>query len=122
MDGAAVTSEVDSSLQQIVGEQLSAVTFVMDYVQLQFNPPPMLNALTPITVRSASGAARSGQDQFRNRLCEQIAKTVASVMVNDEEFLIIFDDQSTISISLRSEDCVGPESIVFHGRNNICVF
>ena len=36
----------------LVGEDQSGVTFVRDYLQLQFNPPPLLNALTPVTVRT----------------------------------------------------------------------
>jgi hypothetical protein len=33
--------------KQIVGEQLSGVTFLTHYLQLQFNPPPTINAYTP---------------------------------------------------------------------------
>lgn len=111
--------DVDPLYQQIVGEQLSGVVFVMDYIQLQFNPPPSFDALAPITVTSAAGVTvRSGDDQFRNRLCDQITRVVASVTVNAEEFRITFEDQSVISISLREEDCVGPEAIVFGGRDN----
>ena len=106
--------------QQIVGEQLSAVVFVMDYVQLQFNSPPTLTVLTPITVipPGSSPAVRSGDDQFRNRLCEQITKIVSNVTVTSEEFRIVFEDQTVVSISLRAEDCPWPESVVIHGREN----
>src|SRR6266576_5035683 len=93
--------EIEPS-QQIVGEQLSGVTFVMDYLQLQFNPPPTINAYTPVTVSMGGRTCISGDDQFRNRLCDQITKIVKSVVIKDEEaFVITFEDGSMISISLR---------------------
>ena len=105
--------------QQIVGEQLSGVTFVMDYLQLEFNPPPVINAYTPVTVSSGPKSCISGDDQFRNLLCEQITKIVKSVEVRaDEAFIITFEDGSTISISLKPSDYPGPEAIEFHGREN----
>src|SRR5579862_8966419 len=110
-------SQTETELaQQVVGEQLSGVTFVMDYLQLQFNPPPMINAYTPVTVRSAIGSCISGEDQFRNRLCEQITKIVKSLVIRGEEaFLITFQDGSEISISLKPADYTGPEALEFHG-------
>jgi hypothetical protein len=106
--------------EQIVGEQLSGVTFVMDYLQLQFNPPPTINAYTPVTVISGDSTCVSGDDQFRNRLCEQITKTVKKVAVRDAEaFVIEFEDGSVISVSLRPTDYVGPEALEFVGRDNV---
>lgn len=124
-------------VQRIVGKKLSAVTFVMDYLQLQFDGPG-INAYTPVTVStagksyvfSAPGAPQatmekstvpiggklyvSADDQFRNRLCEQITKIVKSVVIKSgEAFLITFDDESAISISLKAADYVGAEAIDF---------
>ena len=74
--------------QQIVGEQLSAVTFVQDYLQLQFDGPS-LNALTVVTVASPGGQAKSGEDQFRNLLCSCITRQVLGVEVREHEALHI---------------------------------
>jgi hypothetical protein len=105
-------------LQQIVGEQLSGVTFVMDYVQLQFNPPPIVSVFTPITVINTNGTCRSGEDQFRNRLCEQITKIVKAVRVQEGDSMVVeFEDGSLIAISLKETDYRGPEAFEFHGRN-----
>ena len=116
-------SETERELyQQIVGEQLSGVTFVMDYLQLQFNPPPTINVYTPLTVRQDGLFFAWGDDQFRNKLCEQITKIVKSVEINDNEFfLIVFEDGSEISISLNPDDYVGPEVLHFWGRNNLWI-
>ena len=106
--------------RQIVGEQLSGVTFVMDYLQLQFNPPPTINAYTPVTVSSSGKTCVSGDDQFRNRLCEQITKIVKSVVIKEEEaFSIAFEDDSVISISLKPSDYTGPEAMEFIGREKL---
>ena len=105
--------------EQLVGERLSGVTFVMDYIQLQFNPPRIINVYTPVTVSSASHTAKSGDEQFRNALCEQITKIVEAVTVIPREaFRIIFADHSTVSISLRPSDYVGAEAIYFQGRED----
>jgi len=121
MSAVIMASKVEIDLsRQIVGEQLSGVTFVMDYLQLQFNPPPIINAYTPVTVSANGKSCVSGDDQFRNILCGQITKIVKSVTIRDEEaFLIAFDDGSTISLSLKPSDYVGPEAVDFHGRDNL---
>ena len=107
--------------QQMVGEQLSAVTFVMDYLQLQFNAPT-INAYTPVTVCLDENSWVTGDDQFRNKLCGQITKIVKSVTIRSEDtFLITFEDGSLISISLRPSDYVGPEALGFRGRENLWV-
>lgn len=116
-----MASQTETELtQQVVGEQLSGVTFVMDYLQLQFNPPPIINAYTPVTVTTYGKSFVSGEDQFRNKLCEQIMKIVKSVVIKDEEaFIIVFEDGSTISISLKPLDYVGAEAVNFRGRKNL---
>lgn len=104
--------------QEIVGRKLSAVTFVTNYVQLQFDPPPRINAYSPITVISGGGRVASSDDQFRNRLCEQITTVVRSVDVSpDEAFVIRFGDDSAISISLRLEHHIYGEAVYIEGSD-----
>jgi len=107
--------------QQIIGTEMSAVTFVRDYVQLDFDGPKF-TALTPITVSSSKGFAVTGNDQFRNRLCEQIGKAVADVRITEEQdAMISFADGSSIRLSLKSEHYRGPEAVIFNGNENLCV-
>ena len=107
-----------SYLNQIVGEKLSAVVFVMDYHQLQFDGPSF-TILNPITVTSGGSSVSTGDDQFRNRLCEQIAKVVKRAACTDGDSLIVeFEDDSTISISLKAEDYTVPEAIIFRGNDD----
>ncbi|MDO8399665.1 MAG: hypothetical protein Q7T45_17775 [Bradyrhizobium sp.] len=105
----------------IVGEKLSAITFVMDYWQLQFDGPT-INALTRVQVSADGSVLRDGDDQFRNLICGQIGKIVAEVAIaNSESFAITFEDRSSISISLKAEDFVGPEAIVFYSSGQTAV-
>jgi hypothetical protein len=106
----------------LVGEDLSGVTFVRDYVQLQFNPPPILNVYTPISVRIGARRTRSGEEFFANMLIGQINKYVQSVELRSDEALDInFDDNSQISISLRSQDYRGPEAVTLFRRDQSIV-
>jgi hypothetical protein len=104
-------------LERLSGCRLHAVTFVLDYVQFQFDPPLTINAFTRISVRP-NGEKVSGDDndQFRNLLRAQISKVVGLVTIRDSKsFDLTFADGSGISISLRPEDYVGPEAIALNG-------
>ncbi len=100
--------------EQLEGEQLSSVTFVMDYIQLHFGGPS-INVYMPMSVEAGATTIRSGDNQFRNALCGQIAKIVRSISFRDAEALnITFLDDSRLSISLRHEDYSGPEALEAH--------
>ena len=106
-------------LNQIVGEKLSAVTFVSDYYQFQFDGPTF-NVLTPVSIESAAGRAISGDDQFRNLVCGQIAKNIRFVSVREGDAITLtFEDDSTIRFSLKPEDYPGPEAVVFFGNADV---
>jgi hypothetical protein len=102
--------------QQIVGEDLSAVSFIRDYVRFEFNPPPMIDALTKTVITTPSGSATLGDRDFANLAIGLIGTVVAGVTVAEgQSFIIRFADGSIISISLRAEDYVAIEALVFHG-------
>jgi hypothetical protein len=106
------------AFQRIVGEQLIGVTFLQHYLQLQFNPPSLMNVYTPISIFAHGEFVRSGDDQFRNRLCEQIRKTVESVaVVQGDAVKIRFEDASVIAASLKPSDYDGPEAVEFHDED-----
>jgi hypothetical protein len=103
--------------EAIVGEKLSAITFVLDYWQLHFRRPT-INALSRMEVSTNGVVLRDGHDQFRNLICGQIGKVVAAVaLLQPEAFSITFEDQSLIKISLKREDYRGPEAMIFYGHN-----
>ena len=101
--------------EQLRGEQLSAVTFVQDYLQLWFDGPG-INVTNPLTVQSGGLLVTSWQPGFRDALCSQIAKIVAAVECREgEAFIIRFEDGSQLSVSLREQDYTIPEAIYAHG-------
>lgn len=111
----------DSPLRQIIGEKLSAVVFVLDYYQLQFDGPAF-SIMTPITVIADGRTTKSGDDQFRNHICDQIAKVAKDLeIIENQYFAIILQDNSELRVSLRPEDYQGPEAVNFNGLNNECV-
>jgi hypothetical protein len=101
--------------EQLCGERLSAVTFVHDYLQLWFDGPG-INVTNPLTVQTGHVTVTSWQPGFRDALCSQIAKIVATVECRDgEAFIIRFEDGSLVSISLREQDYTTPEALYAHG-------
>ena len=100
---------------ELIGEQLSAVTFVQDYFQLWFDGPG-INVMNPTTVQSGQASSKSWDSEFRNMLCFQITKIVERFEIKDREsFSIIFEDYSTITVSIFPDDYTGPEAVYIHG-------
>jgi hypothetical protein len=115
-------NNADPSFQALVGEQLSSVTFVQDYWQFDFDGQGF-TALTRVEVQANGLKVMDGDDQFRNVLCGQISKIVRRVNLSQREALTItFEDQSSISISLRWDDYRGPEAVHFRdGKGAVIV-
>ena len=96
-------------------EQLSAVTFVQDYLQLWFDGLG-IDVTNPLEVTSGDKRLVSWQPGFRDLLCGQIAKTVRLVeFLQGEALRITFGDGSRISIPLKSEDYSSPQGFCAHG-------
>jgi len=100
-------------LNYLIGEQLSAVVFVMDYLQLQFNSS-ILTVLNPIFVKVDSRTYQLGDLSFRDLLCERISHIVENVVLSEENFQISFDDSSIFLISLKDEDYSNAEALNFN--------
>ena len=109
--------ENQSYFSRMAGEQLSAVSFVMDYLQLQFNDY-FLTVLTPLTVLAGEQPFRLGDLPYRDALCERITCIVKSVILATDYLRIDFDDDSTFIISLKEEDYVCAEAINFQWRES----
>ena len=100
-------------LSYLVGEQLSSVEFVQDYLQLRFDGPT-LNVTGPIVVTAGDHRHAAWEPGFRDLLCGQIGKLIASVTQRAEEALVFtFEDGSAITVSLAPFDGC-PEALYFH--------
>jgi hypothetical protein len=101
----------EALIAQLVGAELSGVVFVKDYLQLQFDGL-VLSALTRVRVESGEVTAAFGEARFANLLIGRIGKSVIQAEVRSGHSMDLrLSDGSSIAVSLRPEDYVGPEAI-----------
>jgi hypothetical protein len=75
-----------TDLVSLEGEQLSAVTFVRDYVQLHFDGPRLTLLTWPVVI-AAEARCAFGEPGYRDSLCRLIGRIVARAYVRVEERL-----------------------------------
>ena len=68
-------------LDTLADRELSAVTFVRDYVQLHFDGPT-ISAFTLPTIEVASSRVTAGAPGYRDSLCARIGTAVGAVYVD----------------------------------------
>lgn len=105
------SQEVSAACNAIVGAKLEAVTFVMDYVQLQFDAA-QLTAYTLPHVELAGHHWTSQDDGWRDSLCARIGIGVRNASCSDQRLQFDFEDGTAITVSLRNEDYRGAEAFV----------
>jgi hypothetical protein len=103
-----------SSLERVVGKNVSAICFVQDYVQVIFEEL-ILTCYTAPTVLISDEAVNFHTPGYRDKLCELIGKSVQSVTERlREELSIYFDGDGSIRISLRFDDAKSVEAAMLH--------
>jgi hypothetical protein len=103
----------DRGLEMIVGEFMSSVEFVMDYVQLGFNGSTLTSFVGP-RVHDHGQVFQETEPGYRNAICALIGEVVSSTEVREQDILrITFADNRSITVSLRAEDATGPECAYF---------
>ena len=94
----------------IEGEELKAVEFVEDFLQLRFGEPLLTLYAWPHVLLPEFSVA-FGEPEYRNALCAQIGETVATAVLEEADALTIeFGNGVVFGVSLREEDLDGPES------------
>lgn len=100
-------------LVAIKGEQLSAVTFVQDYVQLTFDGPMLTCITTPMVVASDK-KLDFGTPGYRDRLCQLIgSKVLAGTVWPGERLQVDFIGGGSLVVSLRAEAYRAAEAVLF---------
>jgi hypothetical protein len=102
---------VPAACKAILGAKLEAVTFVMDYVQLQFDAA-QLTAYTLPQVELAGHRWTSQDDGWRDSLCARIGIGVRSASCSDQRLRFDFEDGAAITVSMRNEDYRGAEAFM----------
>ena len=94
----------------IEGEELKAVEFVEDYLQLRFGAP-LLKLYDWPHVLLTDFSVGFGEPEYRNALCSLIGETVSTASLEEDDALTIeFESGVVLGLSLREEDVDGPES------------
>ncbi len=97
-------------ISAIVGEELTAVEFVQDYLQLRFDGPLLTLYAWPHVLLSEFSIA-FGEPEYRNSLCEQIGEKVEEASLDEGDALTVKLENGTVfALSLREEDLDGPEA------------
>jgi hypothetical protein len=102
-------------ISAIDGEELSSVTFVQDYIQLDFNGPGFTFYLWPEVfipegTQLPEGSYAHGDTGYRDALCSQISENVEESSIEDGVAIEIkFENGTIFRISLRDEDYEGAE-------------
>ena len=97
-------------ISAIEGEELKAVEFVEDFLQLRFGDPLLTLYAWPHVLLPDFSVA-FGEPEYRNALCAQIGEQVARAALEEADALTIeFANGVVFGLSLREEDLDGPES------------
>jgi len=97
-------------VSEIIGEELVAVEFLQDYLQLRFSAPLFTLYAWPHVLFPDFSVAY-GEPEYRNALCAQIGEKVVQASLEEGDALTIeFENGIVFGLSLREEDLDGPES------------
>ncbi len=97
-------------LEDLIGEQLSSVEFIQDYLQLRFDGPVLTFFEWPEVFRE-EGSYAFGEPEYRNVLCDLIGEDVtAASLLEGEAIEVQFASGASIRTSLRLEDLSSPEA------------
>src|ERR1700729_3947358 len=94
----------------VIGEELKAVEFVEDFLQLRFDAPLFTLYDWPHVLLPDFSVA-FGEPEYRNALCAQIGETVSTASLEEDDALTIaLGNGGVFGLALREEDVDGPES------------
>jgi hypothetical protein len=96
----------------LVGEELNAVSFVMDYVEFHFNGP-VLRALTNPVIVVRGKRFRFPEPGSRDALCSLIGEEMQSAQVVEDERVELNARDAVLLIPLDLESRIGPEAAHF---------
>jgi hypothetical protein len=118
-----VSAPNTSLLEGLKGRDVSAVTFVQDYLQLQFDGS-FLNVFVWPRLTLKGVVFEFGSSGYRDALCQLIGKTVVGVIEESNVKLgFFFYEEEVLEISLAPRDRRGPEAAMLQtGDGNFNVW
>jgi hypothetical protein len=104
-----------SLLRVLIGEELSSVEFIRDYISLHFDGP-RIDAFAKVEVVRGAQTWRKGDSGWRDALCSAISQAVSSIDETSEWVVLIFSRDIEIWVGAVPEgDAV--EAGLFHAPN-----
>jgi hypothetical protein len=116
--------EESHMLDCLIGEQLSAVQFVQDYLQLHFDAYGLTCYVWPDIIINRY-TFKFGDNLYRDKLCSLISNVVKWTLIEENEVLTIeFEGDSKIDLSLdpANPKIIGEIAIFHFPDGNIAVF
>lgn len=99
---------------------MTAVVFVLDYVQLQLEDIVITYMCFP-SASTKGKEYRFGDSDYRNVLCDFIGQTILEVEFSEASFGLGFE-QGVIEVSLASENYRSPERVVITSNQRTIAF
>jgi len=100
-------------IEDLVGEELNSVSFVMDYVEFGFNGP-VLRVMTNVEVSKDGQKATFPHGGSRDALARAIGTSVQRISIEPStEMRISLSDGSVLRIPLVCDESTGPEAVHF---------
>lgn len=112
------TKRDEELLRRIVGFRLTAVNFILDYINLSFDSKGNLTTFIWPEIVSQGNVIRFGDCHYRDRLCDCLGKIVIDASVSSAETITIRFDESSLVIPLQS-DTSGNERALFTAPQNV---
>ena len=107
-----------TKLGELIGQPMSGVAFVHDYVEFHFDDR-VLRALAFPTVALGKHSARFPDPGSRDALCAVIGSSVVNVEVRDHDSIELrFDGGAAIRVPLAAHARVGPEAAHYVSGDN----
>ena len=85
--------------------QLASVSFVQDYLQLDFDGPLLTLYVWPDVADADGISIAYGEPGYRDALCSIIGETVTTPELNEGRSMTVeFENGTVLALSLRDED------------------
>jgi hypothetical protein len=106
-------TEQKRNISMLIGRSVSAVCFVMDYVEFHFDGP-ILRSLSNPTVTFPGNESTFPTPGSRDALCSIIGATVEAIEVEEGTAMLVrLDSGHTITVPLDLGSRIGPEAAHF---------
>lgn len=110
--------------ERLLGEDVNAIQFVMDYLQIHFNGIGFTFYVWP-TLNINNEVYEFGHIDYRNKLCELIGKTVTDVYIVHKDLLVIElqrGDRIQLNIDPKNPEIISEIAIFWDEDGNWTVF